>query len=105
MKESKVENHLRKKTAEVRALCEKHVSPGRRGPPDDLVTWAWGEMDLVETKCPGGKRAPWQTRDHKERAARGVPVYLLDTIEKVDRYVFERVAGCKCEWAYSVPLA
>lgn len=105
MKELAVENRLRLKVAEAGGLCEKHVSPGRRGPPDDLVTWPWSEMDLVETKCPGGKRKPWQTRDHQERARCGIPVYLLDTIEKVDRYAFERIAGCKCEWAYSVPLA
>ncbi len=103
MKEAKVENHLRKALAEVGALCEKHVAPGRRGVPDDLVTWPWGEMDLVETKCPGGKCKPWQTRDHEARAARGVPVYLLDTIGKVEVYIAARLARVTPRRYFSVP--
>jgi hypothetical protein len=74
--------------------------------PDDLVTWPWGEMDLVETKSPDGDGAePHQVRDHKRRAARRVPVYLIDTKDKVDDYVVARVIGrYHPEHLFSVPL-
>lgn len=105
MKEIKVEDHLRKRVTECGGMCEKHVSPGRRGPPDDLVTWPKGDMDLVETKCPDGKRKPWQTLDHEKRALLGVPVYLLDTKEKVDVYVQARLTGVHLPALWSVPIA
>lgn len=90
MKEEKVEDHLRKLVEEAGGICEKHTAPGRIGVPDRLVTWPWGEMDLVETKAPTKKARTTQITDHKERAKRGVPVYLLDTNEKVRGYVFMR---------------
>ena len=94
MREVSVEDYLREQTVLQGALIEKFTTPGRRGPPDDLVTWPWGEMDLVETKAPTtGRRSALQKFDHKQRAMRGVPVYLIDTKEKVDQYVRIRCSG------------
>lgn len=101
MREVRVEDHLREQVALHGGLCEKHTSPGRRGPPDDLITWPWGEMDLVETKRPkDGRLSKLQELDHKERAKRGVPVYLLDTKAKVDRYV--RIRCAQAPWSEAV---
>lgn len=92
-REQKVEDYLTEQVEAAGGLCEKHVSPGRRGPPDRLVTWRpavgmlEGDMDLVETKAPGGKPRKEQLRDHQRRALRRVPVYLIDTKAKVDEYV------------------
>lgn len=61
-------------------------------------------MDLVETKSPVGRLSKLQTEDHKERAKRGVPVYILNTKEKVDRYVAERRQRGAPAWLFSVPL-
>jgi hypothetical protein len=91
MLEAKVEDYLVEQCELHGALCEKHVSPGRRGPPDRLVTLPWAAMDLVETKRPGGRARVDQVKDHERRAKRGVPVYLLDTFGKVDVYVNSRV--------------
>lgn len=105
MKESSVEDHLRKLVEEVGGLVEKFTIPGRRGPPDDLVTWPWGEMDLVECKRPkGGRRSELQKRDHRERAKRSVPVYLLHTIPNVDDYVLSRRLRRHRPALFSVPL-
>lgn len=104
MKESTVEDYLSKLVEKHDGICEKHTSPGRRGPPDRLVTWPWGDMDLVELKRPRGRLEPWQVRDHAARAKRGVPVYLLDTTEKVDMYMRERLQRGRPSWLFSCPL-
>lgn len=87
VRESKVEKHLRVSVEGRGGLCEKHVSPGRRGVPDRLVTWPGGIMDLVETKRPKGTVRKNQEEDHKRRARLGIKVYVLDTIEAVDWYI------------------
>jgi hypothetical protein len=102
-REGSVENYLREQVAACFGLCEKHVSPGLNKVPDDLVTW-FREMDLVETKAPGKGADDGQIRDHKRRARLGVPVYLLDTKEKVDMYVRLRSRGHPCRCLHSVPV-
>lgn len=105
MRESAVEEYLKEQCERNGALCEKHVAPGRRGVPDRLVTLPWGMMDLVETKIPGGKPRSDQERDHRERAKRGIPVYLIDTKHKADTYVRWRVInGAHFPPLFSVPL-
>lgn len=97
MLESSVEKYLREQVEDAGGMCEKHTAPGRRDVPDRLVSWPRigkrGEMDVVETKQPGKKPRDGQLRDHKRRAALGIPTYLIDTKDKVDRYVRMRRDG------------
>jgi hypothetical protein len=93
MKEAHIRKLLRAGILKMGGLCQKFTSPATRDVPDELVTWPWGEMDLVETKKPGEKARPGQLRDHRERAALGVPVYLLDTPAAVQWYLSGRSAG------------
>lgn len=105
MKEQTVEDYLVKQVEARGGFCPKTVWLGRRGCPDREVTWPWGEIDKVETKRPvGGRYEPGQERAHKEYAKRGVPVYLLNTKEKVDRYVRNRMMRIKPQDLFSVPL-
>lgn len=106
MKEVTVEEYLREQCYLHGALCEKHTAPGTRSVPDRLITLPWGVMDLVETKRPvGGRYEPGQERDHKARAERGIPVYLIRTKHEVDLYVRWRVVnGAHYEPLWSVPL-
>jgi hypothetical protein len=97
MKETEVEKYLRISVEEAGGLCEKHVSPGRRGVPDRLVTW-YGRMDLIETKAPGKKPRAEQKRDHERRAKLGIPVYVIDTKLKVNQYVTARRSGVEPHW-------
>lgn len=71
-----------------RCMTEKHESPGRRGVPDQLITWGHplALMELVEMKAPKGERAKHQVRDHKARAKLGIKVHTLYTIAEVDDY-------------------
>ncbi len=85
MRESVVETYLREQVEALGGICEKHVSPGRRGVPDRIVTLPYGLGPyFVETKAPGKTAEPHQVRDHVRRAKLGHPVRLLDTKEKVD---------------------
>ncbi len=87
MLEVDVEDHLRTRVDEVGGLCEKHVSPGRIGVPDDLITWPDGVMQLVETKRPKGPVRSAQVRDHQRRLRYGVRVRLIYTKAQVDEYI------------------
>lgn len=71
-----------------RCMTEKHESPGRRGVPDQLITWGYplSLMELIEMKAPKGERAKHQTRDHAARAKLGIKVHTLYTIPEVDTY-------------------
>ena len=88
VREAKVERYLCEQIASLPdpALCEKHVSPGRRGVPDRLISFR-GFMFLVETKAPRGKLAVAQRRDHELRARCGIRVFCLYTIEQVDGFI------------------
>jgi len=87
MLESKVERALVKCVEAVGGMCEKHVSPGRIGVPDRLVTWPDGTMQLVETKRPDGDLRVPQRRDHIRRAKKMVVVRMVYTIEQARNYV------------------
>jgi hypothetical protein len=93
VRETVVEAYLRKRVEECGGLCEKHVSPGRKGVPDRLVTIPYRNepntprMELVETKAPGKKPRADQVRDHERRAKLGIVVRVIDTKAKVDNYI------------------
>lgn len=69
-------------------MTEKHVSPGRRGVPDQLISWGYPLciMELVELKAPKGPKKKHQQRDHSARAALGLTVHTLYTAAEVDEY-------------------
>jgi hypothetical protein len=85
-REGPIEDYLIEQVLLHGGLSEKHVSPGRNGVPDQLVTWN-GLMDLVETKAPLGERSGTQIRDHTRRLKRGVIVFTLHTKEQVNQYI------------------
>lgn len=107
MKEETIEDRLTVLCVQANALCYKTVWVGRKGCPDREVTWPWGDVDKVELKRPvGGRYEPGQEQAHIEYARRGVPVYLLSTLDEVEEYVIARtVARCHATHLFSVPLA
>jgi hypothetical protein len=50
-----IETYFKRRVKEAGGMTEKHVSPGRKGVPDQLVTWQGGVMHLVELKAPRTK--------------------------------------------------
>lgn len=93
MRESQVEKHLVKRVEETGGLIRKIAYIGRRACPDRLVGWPTDERfcqprkALVETKRPGGKARGEQEREHERLRAVGFHVYVLDTIEGVDKFI------------------
>lgn len=83
-----VEQYLRDRVIAFGGLCEKHTSPGRKGVPDELVTWPDGTMHLVETKAPDGVLDGAQIRDHQRRKHCGVYVFVLWDKDEVDQYMY-----------------
>jgi hypothetical protein len=95
IKETVVERHLVLCVKMRGGMCEKLNILGRRGPPDRLITWPDGAMQLVEVKKPkGGVLAPWQKRDHARRARKRVVVRLVWTKQQAEDYVM----GEKKHW-------
>lgn len=90
VREHVVEDHLRAlvKKHKDKCMMEKHVSPGTRGVPDDLITWGHPLciMELIETKAPKGARKKHQVRDHAKRSKYGIKVHTLYTVPEVDAY-------------------
>lgn len=87
MRESAIEKYLCQRVAAIGGVCEKHVSPGLRGVPDQLVTWHDGRMFLCELKAPKGRTSGLQRKDHKRRARLGVKVWICHTLEQVDAFI------------------
>lgn len=48
-------------------LCEKFVTPGKKGPPDQLITLPCGHKPLAETKRRRGRVRKHQELDHAAR--------------------------------------
>jgi hypothetical protein len=91
---------------------EKHVSPGTKGPPDNVVWWPHGSIfwatnpswcipprvqyhklpvaEVIETKAPNGKLSVLQKRDHQRRRDMGFQVYVIWTMEQAEIYLRSR---------------
>lgn len=93
--ESKVEDYLVEQVEAHGGRADKFCTPGRRGPPDRLVTWprvGFCKMELVEVKTideyghPTALDQP-QVQDHKARAALGCIVRVIWTKHQVNEYI------------------
>lgn len=85
-----VQVYFKEQVALHGGLAEHFTTPGKKGPPDFLVTWpayGWARLHLVECKTIGGALDPWQVRDHERRRKLGCHVYVLWTKAQVDQYV------------------
>lgn len=87
MRETSVENYLKDEVVKIGGKCKKFVSPGSRGEPDQIVLMPGGRIWFVECKAPGKEAKPQQRKRHKELRALGFTVLVLNTKEKVARFV------------------
>lgn len=87
MEENAIEKYLIKSVKAVGGKCYKFVCPGHIGAPDRICIFPGGRIFFVETKAPGGKPRPAQLAFHRELAALGVTVRVIDTREKVMEFV------------------
>lgn len=90
MRETPIENHLRKLVKRSGGLCYKWVSPGQSGVPDDIVIWP-GMIFFVETKSTIGKLSAVQKVQHARLKKLDIEVVVLNSKKQVEEWVAMRV--------------
>jgi hypothetical protein len=93
IKESDVEAYLVRCVEARGGTAEKFSSPSKRNVPDRLICWPWTDggkypaVEFVECKAPGKEATAAQERDHERRRKMGFPVYVVNSIERVNLYM------------------
>lgn len=95
MREKEIEKYLREEIKKLGGIAYKFTSPGNSGVPDRLVLLQWGVMAFVELKAPGGKTTAIQDRQISRIQKLDFNVYVIDSKEKVDDFVFEMTRTMK----------
>ncbi len=85
IRESQIEKALVKSVKQAGGECRKAQWIGRRGAPDRLVMLPGGITWWVELKAPGKKPDPHQSREHKRMTALGQTIYVIDSLESIER--------------------
>lgn len=102
LRESDIEKHLVKRVKELGGEVRKVKWVGRKGAPDRIVMLPERNNPLdgsgcgrisaecfwVELKAPGEKPEPHQLREHKRLRKMGQRVFVVDSIEGVERLFF-----------------
>lgn len=88
MLESKVKSHLFNRVKEQGGIIRNVKWIGRIHCPDTRVMLPW-ICAWVETKRPGKDARKGQAREHERMRKYGEVVEVLDTIEKVDRWLLK----------------
>lgn len=89
MEEKKIEQKLIKAVRQKGGVCWKFTSPGTAGVPDRIVLMPKGHIAFVEVKAPGEKPRKLQLSRHKLLRRLGFQVYVLDTLEDIDKFIKE----------------
>lgn len=83
-----IEDPIREAISAMDGTAELFRVPGKRGPPDLLVTLPFQPMHFVECKKPKrGKLSALQRKDHDRRRSLGQEVYVIWTIHDRDAYI------------------
>ena len=89
MRESFIEEKLTKAVRHNGGVCWKFTSPGTAGVPDRIILMPEGRIAFVEVKAPGEKPRPLQLSRHRLLRRLGFQVYVLDTLEDIDKFIKE----------------
>ena len=88
MRESQIEAYFVKRVKELGGWQRKFVSPNCKGVPDRVVMFhSWYCPVFVEFKAPGEALRPDQEREHKKMHKAGCVTTVLDSCERVDRFL------------------
>lgn len=83
--ESKIETYLKTQIKNIGGLCFKWKSTVN-GIPDQIVIFD-SNVHFIEVKRPGEKPRANQIHVHGQITKQGVPVFTIDTTEKVDDFI------------------
>lgn len=89
MREKTIEQKLVTAVKKHGGICPKFTSPGFDGMPDRIVLMPNGKMAFVEVKAPGEKPRPLQRARHGMLKRLGFKVYVLDSVEQIERIIHE----------------
>lgn len=97
-RESKNETYFKWMASLIGGVSEKHVSPGKKNVPDQIVSWPVDHflqfemltVEWVELKADGKDATEAQKRDHARRRALGHRVTVLDSREKIEAWFYDR---------------
>ena len=89
MRETVVEQYLKKIAKKNNFLCFKFISPGNNGVPDRILIGN-GLTFFIETKAPGEKPRRLQMETIKKIQKHGAIVYTIDTKDQIDK-LFEEL--------------
>ena len=89
MRESFIEEKLTKAVRQNGGVCWKFTSPGTAGVPDRIILMPEGRIAFVEVKAPGEKPRPLQQSRHRLLRRLGFKVYVLDTLEDIEKIISE----------------
>lgn len=88
MRESQIEAYFVKRVKELGGWQRKFVSPNCKGVPDRVVMFnTWVYPVFVEFKATDKPLRDDQVREHTKMERSGCVVRLIDSIEKVDRFL------------------
>lgn len=87
MRESVIETYLVKRCKAIGGVAEKFTSPNKRAVPDRICQFKGDLIVFVECKATGEKPTEAQKIDHDRRRARGHDVWVIDSIEEVERFI------------------
>lgn len=87
MREVSVETYLYDGITELDGLCIKIPPANRDSQPDRLILLHFVCPHEIETKKPGKSATAKQLREHARHAERNMPVYVLNTKEKVRHHL------------------
>lgn len=86
MTEKTIETHLRNQIEKINGKAFKFSSPGNNGVPDRIIL-CQGNTYFVELKKPGEKLRPLQRVMKKRFKKLGFNVYVLDSIDSVNKFI------------------
>ncbi len=89
MREKSLERKLVEAVKAMGGIAPKFVSPGFDGMPDRLVLLPDGRLAFVEVKRHGEKPRPLQESRHGMLRRLGFRVYVLDSIEQIQKILIE----------------
>lgn len=89
MREKIIEEKLTKAVRQKGGVCWKFTSPGTAGVPDRIVLMPKGHIAFLKVKAPNQKPRPLQLSRHRLLKRLGFQVYVLDTLEDIDKIIKE----------------
>lgn len=87
MRESVIEQYLRRRVESLGGRACKWVRPGEINAPDRILLFPGGRIAFVEVKAPGEKPRPGQLRELQKLRDMGFPATWLDSKEAVDEFL------------------